>query len=280
MIPFKKMHGLGNDFVVIDARQNDVRLTPQQSMRISNRKHGVGCDQILIMRPARDATAECYMEKIEPDGTVDSTCGNGTRCIARLLMDEIGQKTARIETGAGVLLAEDIGGDLIRVNMGAPKMEWQDIPLSREVDTLNILFPEFPELAAAVCVSVGNPHAVFFVDDAEKIDLATIGPKIENHKLFPARTNVEFCTMKDAQNIRMRVWERGAGVTAACGSGACAVLVAAIRRGLVKDYADIHLDGGILRIEWAGGGNGVLMTGPTALSFSGIIDLCLLSSGA
>ncbi len=276
-IPFKKMHGLGNDFVVIDARAENIPLTPAQSRAIADRKRGIGCDQLLVMKPASNQSADFFMEVINSDGTVDSICGNGTRCVARLFMDETGRNTAKIETGAGILIAEDNNGNAVCVNMGQPQFTDAIIPMAGTHDTSNVTFNEFPELPSAVVVNMGNPHTVFFVPDAEAVDLAAIGPHLENHVFFPKRTNVEFCHIIDAHKIRMRVWERGTGITEACGSGASSVLVAAVRRGLVKDYAEIVLDGGNLHIEWRDSDNCVYMTGPTAFAFDGVIGQELLN---
>ena len=272
VLPFRKMNGLGNDFVVLDARREAIDLIAAQAVAIADRRRGVGCDQILIMKPS--AGADCFMEIINPDGTFSSACGNGTRCVARLLINETGAKVVRIKTDAGVLVCEDVDdGRSVRVNMGAPKFDWREIPMAESGDTLNIPFPNLPDACA---VNMGNPHVVFFVENVEKVDLARTGPTIENHPLFPERTNTEFCQVLGEHKIRMRVWERSAGITQACGSGACAVLVAAVRRGLVKDYAEIILDGGVLHIEWRTSDSCVYMTGPTQHSFSGILEPGLL----
>jgi len=273
MIPFKKMNGLGNDFVVIDARATPFTLSTAQIIAIADRKRGVGFDQMLVMKPSNKA--DFFMVVINADGTTDTVCGNGTRCVARLFMDETGRKDAAIDTVAGVVYAESIG-DLVRVNMGQPRTAWQDMPIVEPRDVLNVSFPEFTELPSAVVTSMGIPHTVFFVPNAETVAVDYFGPKLETHPLFPQRTNVEFCHLIGENKIRMRVWERGAGITQACGSGACCVLVAAVQRGLVQDHAEIVMDGGSLHIEWHKGDNCVYMTGPTQLSFSGILEPGLL----
>lgn len=277
MIPFKKMNGLGNDFVVLDARKSPIELTPEQIVAVADRKRGVGFDQILVMEPSDKA--DFFMRVINSDGTTDTVCGNGTRCVAQLFMDETGRKEVAIDTIGGVVYAEQ-AGDLVRVNMGQPRTRWQDMPLAEERDIFNLNFPEFPELPAGIVASIGLPHTVFFVENAEKVDVAGLGSKLEVHPLFPQRTNVEFCHIVNSHHIRMRVWERGAGITEACGSGACSVLVAAVQRGLVQDWAEIQMDGGSLHIEWRKSDNCVYMTGPTAIAFSGFLDPSLLSNAA
>ncbi len=271
------MNGLGNDFVVIDARVQPFTLTVPQIVAIADRRRGVGFDQMLVMQPSDKA--DFFMTVINSDGTTDTVCGNGTRCVAWLFMDETGRDKVAIDTIGGVVYAE-AAGDRVRVNMGQPRTAWQDMPLSEPRDLLNITFPEFPELPPAVIASVGLPHTVFFVPDAEKIALETFGPQIEMHPLFPKRTNVEFCHIINPHKIRMRVWERGSGVTQACGSGACCVLIAAVQRGLVQDYAEIVMDGGSLHIEWRKDDNCVYMIGPTQLSFSGVLEPGLLNPAA
>lgn len=277
MIPFKKMNGLGNDFVVLDARQKRITLVPQQIVAMADRKRGVGFDQILVMEPSDKA--DFFMKVINSDGTTDTVCGNGTRCVARLFFEETGKDKVAIDTIGGVVYAEE-AGDLVRVNMGQPRTKWQDMPIAKDVDFKNMKFEEFPELPPAIVASVGLPHTVFFVEDAEKVDVAGLGAPLEMHPMFPQRTNVEFCHVVNDHKIRMRVWERGVGITEACGSGACSVLVAAVQRGLVQDWAEIQMDGGSLHIEWRKDDNCVYMTGPTGIAFSGFLDPSLLSTAA
>ncbi|HCM84092.1 MAG TPA: diaminopimelate epimerase [Alphaproteobacteria bacterium] len=277
MIPFKKMHGLGNDFVVLDARKNSIELTSKQIVAIADRRRGVGFDQILVMEPS--GHADFFMKVINSDGTTDTVCGNGTRCVARLFFEETGKDKVVIDTIGGVVYAEE-AGDLVRVNMGQPRTNWQEMPIAKDVDFKNLKFEEFPELPPAIVASVGLPHTVFFIKDAEAVDVAGLGSKLEVHTMFPQRTNVEFCHIVGPHHIRMRVWERGSGVTEACGSGACSVLVAAVQRGLVKDWAEIQMDGGSLHIEWRKDDNCVYMTGPAAHAFSGFLDPSLLSTAA
>ncbi|MEE8352068.1 MAG: diaminopimelate epimerase [Rhodospirillales bacterium] len=270
-LAFIKMHGLGNDFIVLDARDGGLDLGAEGARVLSDRRRGIGCDQILIMEAAANEQADIFMRILNADGTEAEACGNGTRCVAQLVMAETGRDAVSIETRAGVLKANIAAGSLVSVDMGPAKLDWQEIPLAREMDTLNLEISAGP-LSVPVGVNIGNPHAVFFVDDAEIIPLEDIGPIIENDPLFPEKTNVEAAQVLDDGSIRLRVWERGVGITQACGSGACATLVAASRRGLVGRRATIHLDGGDLDITWADDDH-VIMTGPVATSFSGVVDL-------
>lgn len=272
---FIKMHGLGNDFVVLDARANAIGITAEQARTLADRHQGIGCDQVIVIEPAKDANADAFMRIHNADGGEVMACGNASRCVASLLMNETGDTSVTLETGAGLLEAKNAKGDNITVDMGPARTEWQDIPLAEKADTLHLSFSRGP-LKDPVAVNVGNPHAVFFVDDAEAVDLATLGPDIEHHPFFPERTNVEAAQVLSNDQIRLRVWERGAGITQACGTGACATLVAAHRRGLTGRKASIMLDGGPLDIEWLEN-NHVMMTGPVAISFTGIIDPALLS---
>jgi diaminopimelate epimerase len=268
-IPFIKMHGLGNDFVILDARSNSLRLNPAQIRRISDRRLGIGCDQFIVLDKPANGSARFAMRIFNSDGSASGACGNAARCVARLEKDHGGPSEFFIET-EGALLSVKVGGT-VAVDMGPARTGWKDIPLSHEMDTLEIDAGGKFGLPPAVGVNVGNPHAVFFVDKIEEIDLEKIGPQIENDPLFPERTNVEFVSVKNRSTLRMRVWERGVGITQACGTGACAVLVAAVRRGLADRKAEVVLDGGTLGITWLEN-NHVLMEGPTAYSFSGEIS--------
>jgi diaminopimelate epimerase len=273
--PFRKMHGLGNDFVVLDARAQTLALDAAQVRAIADRKRGVGCDQLITLEPS--ARADLFMRIHNADGGEVAACGNATRCVARLVMDETGADSALIETDAGLLRARATAGGLVSVDMGAPRLGWREIPLARAMDTLHLDFTRGP-LADPVAVSMGNPHAVFFVADAEAIDLAALGPEIEHDPLFPERVNVNVASMIARDRIRLRVWERGAGITLACGTGACATLVAAVRRGLCERRATLAMDGGPLTVEWAAD-NRVVMTGPASESFSGTLAPGLLNGG-
>jgi len=272
-IPFRKMHGLGNDFIVFDARQRSLALSPAQARALADRHTGIGADTIAILDLPQDGEADIAVRFINADGGEMTTCGNATRCIARLLFAETGRDHVRIATGAGILDAWN-QGDLVAVDMGTPRLDWTQIPVAREIDTLHL-----PLDADPVGVNMGNPHAVFFVPDAEAADVAGLGSRIEHDPLFPERTNVEFATVQASDRIRMRVWERGVGITQACGSGACATLVAAARRGLTGRKATLALDGGDLVIEWRGDDH-VIMTGPAATSFTGEIEDHLVTQPA
>jgi diaminopimelate epimerase len=270
-IPFRKMHGLGNDFIVFDARSRALGLTPAQARALADRHTGIGADTIALLVPSQGAEADVAVRFINADGGEMTTCGNATRCIAMLLFAETGRDHVRIATGAGILDAWK-QGDLVAVDMGTPKLDWAQIPVAGEIDTLHL-----PLDADPVGVNMGNPHAVFFVPDAEAVDVAGVGSRIEHDPLFPERTNVEFATVQSSVCIRMRVWERGVGITQACGSGACATLVAAVRRNLIPGRkATIALDGGELTIEWRDDDH-VIMTGPAALSFIGEIEEHLIT---
>lgn len=273
-LAFIKMHGLGNDFVILDGRDGSLNLSQGVVRAICDRRTGVGCDQLIVMEPVLDPSADVFMRIYNPDGSQSGACGNATRCVASLIMKEAGESHVIVETIAGLLDCENLGGGLYRVDMGPVRQDWRDLPLSKAQDTDNIDVEAGP-LKNAVGVNVGNPHAVFIVNDAEAVDLETFGPVIETHPLFPERTNVEAVQVLSRSRIRMRVWERGAGITRACGSGACAALVATARRGFTERKAEVILDGGTLSIEWLPD-NTVSMTGPVATSFSGHIDPALL----
>ena len=273
-VPFSKMHGLGNDFVVLDQRRDPIRIDAAAARALADRHTGIGCDQVLLLEPPRNARAHVFMRILNPDGSEAEACGNGTRCVASLIAGETGRREVTIETAAGLLPASIDAAGIATVAMGEPRFGWRDIPLSREMDTLHVDLRRGP-LADPVCANMGNPHATFFVDDAEAIDLATLGPELERDALFPERANIGIATVRDRQTIRFRVWERGAGITRACGSGACAAMVAAHRRGLVGELVTVMLDGGDLQIAWPGTA-AVLMSGPVALSFEGTFDTALI----
>ena len=272
---FIKMHGLGNDFVVLDTRASSLKLGDDAARAIADRHHGVGCDQLILIEPPRDAGADAFMTIRNADGGEVEACGNATRCVATLLMREKSADRVVVETVAGLLPARCADGGRIAVDMGLARDFWRDIPLAREADTLHVPI-ECGLLADPVAVNIGNPHAVFFVGDTEAVDLAGLGPKLEHHAMFPERANIGVAELQSPDRIRLRVWERGVGITRACGSGACAALVAAARRGLTKRRAEVELDGGPLEIEWLEDGH-VLMTGPVATSFSGVLDPSLLA---
>lgn len=269
-VPFIKMHGLGNDFVVLDARATPLALDEAQARAIADRHTGVGCDQLIVMEPPRDKRAQLYMAIRNADGGTVEACGNAARCIADLVMRERKSDSATIETGAGLISARAAGQRRVSVDMGEPATAWRDIPLARECDTLRVPLALGP-LRDPVATSMGNPHVTFFVPDIGAVDIATLGPKLEQDALFPERCNIGVAQILSPAKLRLRVWERGAGLTPACGTGACAALVAASRRGLTGRTAEIVADGGALEIEWRGD-NHVIMTGPVAVSFTGTFD--------
>ena len=274
-LSFIKMHGLGNDFVVVDSRRSSISIDGATARALADRHTGIGCDQVLVIEPLRNDLADVFLRIHNPDGGEAEACGNGTRCVASLIMDETGKDETVIETVVGLLDATRGDDGLVIVDMGLAAFDWRDIPLSAAVDTLH-LDVAVGLLRDPVGVNVGNPHAVFFVDDAEAVPLADLGPEIERHSLFPEFTNVEAAQILAPDLIRMRVWERGAGITRACGSGACATLVAAHRRGLTGRNAEVIADGGRLGIEWLKDDH-VLMSGPVATSFSGTVDVAGLA---
>ena len=267
-LPFRKMHGLGNDFVVVDARGRSNPITPDLATAIGDRHFGVGFDQLAVILD--DPEAAAFLQFWNADGSLSAACGNATRCIAGLLFAETDAKTLILRTDRGFLPAENLCSGRYAVNMGTPQLSWREIPLARDVDPMSLHIEGSP-----VALGMGNPHAVFFVDDAEPVDLGVHGPIIENHKLFSQRVNVEAAQVISRDRIRLRVWERGVGETMACGSGACAAVVAACWRGLTERKVSIDLNGGTLQLQWMPD-NHVMMTGPVATSFSGLIDPALL----
>jgi diaminopimelate epimerase len=269
-VPFLKMHGLGNDFVVLDARRHGFVPNAAQTRALADRRTGIGCDQLIVLEKPASPNAHVFMRILNADGGEVEACGNGTRCIASLVFDETADGVARIATNAGLLEARRAGNDRVCVDMGKARTGWQEIPLAKAQDTLHIDLRLGP-LADPVGTNMGNPHATFFVPDAEAIDLATLGPQLEHHPIFPERANIGVVQILSPERLRFRVWERGVGITRACGTGACAALVAAARRGLAHRRAEVVLDGGALEIEWLENGH-VLMTGPVATSFSGSFD--------
>lgn len=266
-LPFIKMHGLGNDFVIIDGRANNLAVTEKFLRSLSDRRRGIGCDQIVIFRPS--AKADIRLEMYNADGSPLGACGNATRCVAQLMFAELSRKTCIIETASGLLSAWEETPGQIAVDFGPPLLEWAQIPLAQATDTLHVPLA-LDQLSDPCCVSMGNPHAVFFVADSDAVPLAELGPRLEHHPIFPERCNIEAAQILAPDKIRMRVWERGTGITQACGSGACATLVAAARRGLSGRRATLILDGGDLSVEWRED-NHVIMIGPATFSYSGVL---------
>ena len=267
-LPFRKMHGAGNDFVILDSRGGPARVTEALARAIGDRHRGIGFDQLAEIRDGADS--DITLDFWNSDGSRSGTCGNATRCVASLVMDATGRETLTVRTGRGLLRAERRDG-AVWVNMGAPQLGWQDVPLARETDTLALPLPGQP-----VAVGMGNPHAVHFVEDAETVALSDLGPRVEHDPLFPERTNVEFASLTGPDRLRMRVWERGAGVTLACGSGACATAVAAHLRGLTERRVVLDLDGGRLEVDWQA--DGVWLTGPVAHVFDGTLSTAFLEA--
>ncbi len=261
-VPFTKMHGCGNDFVVLDERAASLGLTPEQAVHLCDRRLGIGCDQLVSLEPH---DAGVFMRIRNPDGSEAGACGNATRCVAALVAAEQDVVTLSVHTIAGRLASELLADGRVRVDMGAPGLGWRDLPLSHEADTLHLPLPGDPAGA-----SMGNPHATFFVADVDAVGAR--GPALERSTLFPDRANIGFAQVLSHHRIRLRVWERGAGLTRACGSGACAALVNASRRGLTGRQAEVAMDGGTLHVEWRDDGR-VLMTGPVATSFTGTVEL-------
>ncbi|ANB33356.1 diaminopimelate epimerase [Rhodovulum sulfidophilum] len=267
-LPFMKMHGLGNDFVVIDRRQGGMPLSAGLVAAIADRHRGVGFDQLAVIEPAEGADARLVF--YNADGSLSATCGNATRCIARHLIDQTGRRELTLVTERGRLSARDAGDGLTSVNMGPPILDWRGVPLADDVD-----LDRLPIAGEPVATGMGNPHCTFFVADAEAVDLEAFGPEHEHHPLFPERTNVQVAHLAGPDRVRMRVWERGTGLTLASGSSSCAVAVAAARRGLTGRSVTILLDGGELRIDWRE--DGVWMTGPTAHVFDGVFTAAFLA---
>lgn len=267
-LPFMKMHGLGNDFVVVDARAQEIDITPVLAEALGDRHRGVGFDQLAVMTQGREAL---HLTFYNADGSSAGACGNATRCIARHVMDETGTTDLHLTTDRGDLWARDAGAGLTSVNMGQPQLKWDEIPLAHEMDTL-----ELPIEGAPTATGMGNPHCTFFVDDLNAIDVPTFGAAHEHHPLYPERTNVQVAQIVAEDRIRMRVWERGVGMTLASGSSSCAVAVAAARRGLTARQITIDLDGGQMSVDWRD--DGVWMTGPTQHVFTGRLTNSFLES--
>ncbi len=268
-LPFRKMHGLGNDFVVIDARAQPIELSAAAAQRIADRRRGVGFDQLILLEPPRDPAGAAFVRFLNADGSEAGACGNGSRCIAWLLAEELGRDALAIETLNGLLTCRREADGRMTVDLGPAKTGWDEVPLAREMDTLSLPLSRGP-LEAPAALSLGNPHVTFFVEDAEAIDLERFGPELETNALFPERANVAVASLSSPDRLRVRVWERGVGITQACGTGASAAAVNAKRRGLTGAKVEVDLDGGRLTIRWRDD-NHVEMTGPIATAFSGLL---------
>jgi diaminopimelate epimerase len=270
---FLKMNGLGNDFVVVESRTQPFTPTADEVRAIADRASGIGCDQVIAIDPS--AKADAGMRIWNADGGEVEACGNATRCVGWILMQASGRDAASIETAAGVLHARKGEGTTVSVDMGEPGLDWTQIPLSQQSDTMRldvaIAAAEQAGLGVPGAVNMGNPHVVFFVDDALAAPVNSVGPIIEHDPLFPEAVNVGFAQIRSRDDIRLKVWERGAGQTLACGTGACAALVAAHRRGLANRRAKVEMDGGVLEIEWRESDGHVIMTGPASFDFTGTL---------
>ncbi|MCB8874262.1 diaminopimelate epimerase [Acidisoma silvae] len=271
LVPFMKMHGAGNDFVILDGRTRALDLTAPRIRHLADRRLGIGCDQLISLEPGSRG-ADVFMRIHNPDGSEAGACGNATRCVAQLVGRELGRDRITIRTISGDLPSVLNADDSITVDLGAPRLDWDQVPLGAEMDTLHLPLAEGVARDPAAC-SMGNPHATFFVDSVAATPITSLGPRFETDALFPDRANIGFAEILSPERIRLRVWERGAGLTLACGSGACATLVNAARRGLTGRRAEMILDGGKLIIEWRESNGHVLMTGPAETSFTGSITL-------
>jgi|TARA_B110000971_G_scaffold29937_1_gene26981 diaminopimelate epimerase len=267
-IPFMKMHGLGNDFVIVDSRISPIQISAQIAQGLGDRHRGVGFDQLAVINDSSDA--DVFLSFYNSDGSTAAACGNATRCIAQYEMDRLQVDSLSMITERGLLAAQRYG-DMVSVNMGHPMLDWDKIPLARPLDTLRLPLDGTP-----TATGMGNPHCTFFVENAEAVDLAQLGPIFENDPLFPERTNVQFAHVVGKNLLRMRVWERGVGVTLASGSSSCATAVAAVRLGLTGRKVEIQLDGGMIYIDWRD--DGVWMTGATLHVFDGMLTTQFLES--
>ncbi len=283
-IAFAKMNGLGNDFVVVDRRTVPVSLTAEQVMRIADRATGPGCDQFIALERS-PAGADVFMRIVNADGGEVESCGNAARCVASVVARELGRDTVSIETRGGLLSARVNASGSVTVDMGRPRFAWNEIPLSEEFrDTRAIELQvgpiDAPVLHSPSVVNVGNPHVIFWVDDMDAHDLARIGPLIEHHPLFPQRVNVSLAQVTDRDTLDLRVWERGVGLTRACGTAACAAAVAAARKRLTGRSVAVGLPGGTLHVEWREADDHILMTGPATHEYDGVLDEALLAEPA
>lgn len=260
------MHALGNDFVILESRKGEIQNASELAISLADRHRGVGADQVIVLESSENA--DVFMRIFNSDGSEAGACGNATRCVADLVMKEKQTSETAIETISGTLLAKRVGDGYIMVDMGPPRLRWDEIPLAREMETLCLPIGGLG-VSGAVAVSMGNPHAVFFVETVDAVPLEQLGPRFERDALFPKRANIEFAEVVSRQILKVRVWERGVGMTFACGSAACAVAVAAIRRGLSERRVTVQMDGGELQIEWKEEDGAVYMTGPCTYVFCG-----------
>jgi len=274
-VPYLKMNGLGNDFVIVDGRESGQRFTTGAVQKIGDRVSGVGFDQMIVMERPKADGVDVFMRIYNADGSEIGACGNATRCVAALLAEELGRPGIVIQTQAGLLMAT-VTDDLVTVDMGKPRFDWDQIPLAEEfADTTGIelqLGPiDAPILHTPSVANVGNPHAIFWVSDVDAYDLGRFGPLLENHPIFPERANISLAQVISPDRIKVRVWERGVGLTRACGTAACAVAVAAARKGLSNRRVTIELPGGPLQLDWRTSDDHILMTGPWTLDGEGVL---------
>jgi diaminopimelate epimerase len=278
-IPFRKMNGLGNDFVILDARAQPIKITSEIARRVADRSHGIGCDQLIVLEPSDKADA--FMRIYNSDGSEVGACGNAARCVALLLAQETGRPEIAIETQEAVLRAEAASAQHVTIDIGAPRLAWDEIPLAEPFhDTTGIELQigpiDEPLLHSPSVVNVGNPHAIFWVEDVHAHDLGRFGPLLENHPLFPERANISLAQVTSRSRLKLRTWERGAGLTKACGTAACAAAVSAVRKRFTDRRVTVDLPGGPLAIEWTDD-NHILMTGPAELEFEGVLETDTLS---
>jgi diaminopimelate epimerase len=276
-INFRKMNGLGNDFVMLDARAHPLALKAAQIAAIADRNRGIGCDQVIALEPSD--FADVFMRIWNADGGEVGACGNAARCVAALLVAERGSPHVSIETESGMLAATVAKDGSVTIDMGTPRFAWNEIPLSQPfADMRAVELPQFAGLGlgAASMVNVGNPHCIFFVQNIDAHDLARFGPRLEHDPLFPERANISVAQVTGPSSLRLRTWERGAGLTRACGTAACAAAVAAARSGLTGRHVTVTLPGGDLVIDWRENDDHILMTGPFALDYQGTIPPELL----
>ena len=281
---FRKMNGLGNDFVVLDLRREPLALTDALARAIASRETGIGCDQLITIEEPRHG-GDAFMGIRNNDGGVVEACGNAARCIGRLILEETGKDRVVIETPAGDTVATRAEGGNITVDMGEPRLLWNEIPLSEEFRDTRAIELEVGPLGNPIMhspgvVNVGNPHAIFFVEDVDAIDLGRIGPMLEHHPLFPERANISVAQVLSPTHIKLRTWERGAGLTRACGTAACAATVAAVRRRKTERKITVSLPGGDLSLEWREADNHIYMTGAASFDYEGTLDPALLAGKA
>lgn len=275
------MNGLGNDFVVLDHRNESFAISPQNAAAIADRDSGIGCDQLIVMAPS--TRADVRMRIWNNSGGEVESCGNATRCIADILFKETGKDTVLVDTKGGLLICTRNDDETVTVDMGTPKFDWQDIPLAEEFyDTRNIELQigpiDDPILHTPSVVNVGNPHAIFWVDDIEGYDLSRTGPLLEMHPIFPEGANISLAKV-EGDHITLKVWERGAGLTRACGTGACAAAVCAARKKLTDRKVTVTLPGGDLLIDWRASDDHIMMTGPVTYEFDGTLPDQLVNAG-